>query len=325
MLDLETPHSLAQPRAMRNAEVSRPVNNGKCPKAFSDLLRSTSPIYLVGLMSANPARPVDARWQIALAIASGISHRRDFRDDLDQGVLQALRYLKAQQTCLTDADQERLPSDLAAIHAAYQLNQSPDKLTRGIVEARLLAGQSVEETAAACNLQPEIVQVYERLFFAVVAKRQFWAHMMCAAIGEKCWYGLTEADTDIILKRGGLLGGPRMVDRLVRYYSGGWSVPDTLEGLTKGQLEELHEMLFIRCGILCLVLPALKCHRALQLYLLLHELKTVISSWPPLAGVAQDNIGEQGQTLEDREVWWTAWRQAILAAIPPVDDSEQAA
>src|SRR5207248_5335102 len=59
------------------------------------------------------------------------------------------------------------PTDLSDVAAAYRLRHGDDKLARGTLEGRLLAGEPIPEVAAACGLTPGVVEAYHELFFDV--------------------------------------------------------------------------------------------------------------------------------------------------------------
>jgi len=262
------------------------------------------------------ARPVDARWQRIMDLADRgeqATHQYD-----DRWVGMGLAYVHRLQACVTDADRERLAREMSHIHAAHQLHKTSNKLARGIVEARLLAGQTVEDTAVACGLAPDTVQAYERLFFAVVGLREHWAYLMCEAIGEKGWYGLKEEDVDVILKRLGLLRGPLMVDQMVHYYTTPWKVPEQLDELTRDQVDELAFRLQTRTLILAMVLPCDQCHRAVRLYSLVQELRSMFGAGPGSLPAQVVTDGGLVPLVVDREALWSCWRQVALDAIAPV-------
>src|SRR5205085_2875541 len=111
-------------------------------------------VRLLALGPRNSARPVDARAQIVDELSRGTSLPRDFRD---AWVKRGLAYVRARRACRTDADRLRLAREAPDLDAAYRLREAGDKVARGAVEGRLLAGQTAEEVAAACGFAPEAV------------------------------------------------------------------------------------------------------------------------------------------------------------------------
>lgn len=277
------------------------------------LLAARSDLYY--LMGLKPfGGHVDARWKIAKAVSSGMASRRFFRKDMDEWVIQALSYLHALKACQTDADREKLAANMPHLHGAVLLHESPDKVARGTVEARILARQSLEEVAAACGIAVETVQLYERLFFAVIGKLDAWVHIVCNAFGGglKYWEQ-SEDDIDVILKTVGFLRGPHMLDAMLRYYTTSWAVPETLEGLSRDQLQELHCMVSMRATVLASVLPFNKLNRVLLLDALLQELERLIQAWPEQrAGSSQG--GPMPVIPAEWESGWLDWRDAVHLA-----------
>jgi hypothetical protein len=256
------------------------------PRDETHLKRLLELVHLVRLASTWPNRPVDARWQIASMIVNGIASRRAFRRVYDEEIAHAVKYLKSLKACQTDADRDRLRQKMPRLHQAHFIHESPDKLLRGILEGRLLAGQSIEETAMACNLPLETVRLYEALFFAVVGINRRHT-LMTLAIGEKCWHGLLEEDVDVILKRFGLECGLTMLEEAIRYYASPWRIPERLGTLTKTELVELKTMISVKALIQAWVLPFEKFHRVLKLQALRQELQVLIDASPNLDADAQ--------------------------------------
>jgi hypothetical protein len=234
----------------------------------------------------HPARPVDARWSAAVdrvrrGTGLGAAHT-------DAWVDRATRYVLALLPCQTESDRERVGREYPDLDAAFRLHADKDKLRRGLVQGRLLAGQTVEAVAAACGLTPGAVRAYESLFFEVGGKLDAGGYIVCQALGEKHLGDKTEEDVDAVLRWAGYNRGPAVLDALERYYRSGWSVPDRLDDLTREQLEELDLMVRLRALVLSYVLPAGEIRRLLVLEGLREELQRLIASWPntPPNGVA---------------------------------------
>ncbi len=118
-----------------------------------------SPVWLSPF---NPTRPVNWRWRCAQALAAATrGHKPRGRTTItDPDVLQAAAYLKS-------GEQSDRPvcGDLALLRQAIDLEHS-DRAVR--LEARLLAGLSIEETAVAEGLNAETVRLFAALFFDVL-------------------------------------------------------------------------------------------------------------------------------------------------------------
>jgi hypothetical protein len=229
------------------------------------------------------------------------------------------RYALALLACESAADEEGLARALPDLEAAFRLHAGPDKLARGILEARLLAGQTIEETAAACGLAPEAVRAYEALFFHVLGKLHSRMYILIQAVGGDLWGGgLTEDDVDVLLKLYGFLKGPIFLEWLIRYFRGGWSAPERLEDASIEQLQELILMLELRALIQARVLPFPECLRAERLWAQTRELQRHIDArsgnLQAAPGHASSEAAPADELLSppgsDPEAWWLAWAEA---------------
>jgi hypothetical protein len=193
---------------------------------------------------------IDRRWQIAAAIALGSLTRRRTHTVIDADVGMAIGYLKRRQEIGAKFDGE-----FADIHRAWTLRYQADLLTRSIVEARLLGGQSIAETAIACSLPVGVVRTYESLFFAVGDKLKHRDYILREAVGPRYSSGYTEDDIDIVLKSLTYLKGPMFLDWILPYYTTPASIPDCLDLLSFAELARLHHRIEIRSLIHFLTLP----------------------------------------------------------------------
>jgi hypothetical protein len=264
----------------------------------------------LSLLSDASTRPVDARGRIAGRLFPGVrSHGSDPWID------KAVRYLHARRACRTGADRESLAQKMPDLHTAYQLYEGDDRLARGTVEGRLLSGQTIEEVAAACNLTAGAVAAYHALFFDVMGRLKARSYILNYAIGVGPCDELSEEDVDVILKRAGFLKGPIFLEWVLRYYRTELKVPSRLEGLSREQLADLHDLLSVRNLILAWVLPAEDMGRVTLLQALLDELKGLIDAWPgPTVEGQKPGHVVLSLTPADREAWWAVWRQAAGAA-----------
>ncbi len=97
---------------------------------------------------------------------------------------------------------------------------------------------------------------------------------------------------------------------VLKYHTTRWSVPRTLTGLTRPQLEELRDRLSARALILAWTLPYPACKRAVALQDLSNELDALAASMPDPAAAASEFV----RPPADRAAWWSAWREAVRAA-----------
>jgi len=96
--------------------------------------------------------PPCQRWKMACEISE--SSQADYIPE-DQITQDAVDYLKSQDEAL-----------YPEIHKACQIFQQ-DCLSRAELEALILVGESDAEIAEHCDLSPEVVNVYEKLFFSL--------------------------------------------------------------------------------------------------------------------------------------------------------------
>src|SRR3984957_11759173 len=146
---------------------NRVLRRAKCrSKSEPPMMRTPSNSH--SLHPFNSARPVDSRWHRINDLADfGKLVRSEFDDDW---VIRGLRYVNSLRACRDKADRERLVHEFPDLDAAYRLHTTADKMKRTVVEARLLARQTVEEVAAACNLPVDAVIAYEKIFFQVLGR-----------------------------------------------------------------------------------------------------------------------------------------------------------
>jgi hypothetical protein len=263
------------------------------------------------LAPSNTARPVDARWKRIVDLADRgepAAHRYD-----DQWVRHGLVYLNRLRSCLGEQDRARLAQEFSAIDTAYKLYGSTNKLDRAILEARLLARQTIDEVAAFCGIPVEAVVIYEGLFFQVLGRLDSRAFILIAAVcpDGKLWDGtLTEDDTDVLLKVYGYLKGPIFLEELIRYFRRGCSVPHQLEKASRAELENVAAMLRVRAVIHSRVAPFPRCLRAHLVMNLTRELGDYLSSREAQAG----SVMGQTELLPNVDMQKTATGPTVTAA-----------
>jgi hypothetical protein len=276
----------------------------------------------------NPIPPSDRRWRVAELVARGFTPWAS--DQEDPWVRRGVTYLKTASAAGTSTEQ--LAADLADVDAALQVHKG-DTLTRGVLEARILARLPADQVAAACQLTVGAVQAYEALFFDVRSHLAFPDYLIPVVIGAKLHFGITQEDVDVVLKHVGYVGGPVLVDWLVDFYTSGCAVPDSLEAASPEELQALVYALRAKALHLVYVLPFPACYRALRVNELARELQAYIDSLGnakdaaaedgsiriPL-GVGQDALDEMPASAETPTgpphgpEWWSAWREAVLVA-----------
>src|SRR5262249_21163543 len=159
----------------------------------------------------------------------------------------------------------------ADVGAALRVHKG-DTLTRGTLEARILARLPVDQVAAACRLTVGAVQAYEALFFDVREYLPYPDFIVPVVVGPQLYYGITTEDVDVVLKHVGYVVGPVLVDWLVDFYTSGLIVPESLEAASPEELRTLARRLRAKALHLIYVLPHPACRRALRLNELAREL-----------------------------------------------------
>jgi hypothetical protein len=109
-------------------------------------------------------RPLDWRWRRICEL-----HRRQLPANHakdDAWIRRGVAY-KRRQRQSEDSPESGVREGFADIDDAVAIDCSFPGLQRAVVQARLLAGNSCAEVAAACNLPVAVVDAYQNLFFAV--------------------------------------------------------------------------------------------------------------------------------------------------------------
>jgi hypothetical protein len=232
--------------------------------------------------------PLDRRWELANAIVARAASRRFFGDALDPAVAQAIRFIKLRQKNRPDV-LESFPN----LSDAFRLRFQANKLTRSVLEARLLSGEPIADSAAKCNLPIDVVKWYRLLFFEVLGRLQCREFIFNIAIGQRYWNGYTEDDVDIILKSMAFLKGPVFLDYLLPYFTTAWQVPDRLDQLPLEQLERLRYMASIKAMIAAITMPV---ERAITPHDRLLAREPAVR-WQGLAAELQELIAMEASTV----------------------------
>jgi hypothetical protein len=264
--------------------------------------------YDVRLQAGPPDSPVDRRGQIVERILDSEECARYFHRDawIERGIA----YQKALRACQSDGDHDRLARDQPDVHAAYALHGSADKLTRGEIDGRLLAGQSFAAVADLCGLSAGAVGCYSILFFDVADKLGAADYILASAMGGSVLFG-DFTDADVFLRLVGFQDGPVVLGQFLRYLRGGWSVPERLDGVSAEQLDELTVMLQIKALIALYVRPLRQCGPVFRLYELPLELQTYVDS---LRGVVRPRDRDQERRIAVAKAVCAAHAKAATGA-----------
>jgi hypothetical protein len=217
------------------------------------------PISLAHLGPANPRRPVDWRWQRAgrlLELGLRWSRRRD-----DEAIRMAKKYQAGLRRCRGEADRSRLVCRMPDIGGAVAIVEG-EPATRAAVEARLLAGESMEAIACKTALTPRAVALYEALFFNVSDRLENRGYLI--HFGVRLYSTPREPDPSLAWRLFGLLGGPVVLDALI---DGDYGPPDRPED--ERALDELRLKLAVALKLL--PIDATTTPRLIRLYLRLWQ------------------------------------------------------
>jgi hypothetical protein len=206
-----------------------------------------------------------------------------FGDAADRSVTCLTRYLRLRQQNPAKAI-EQFPR----MSHAVSLRFASDELTRVVLEARLLTGEPVADSAAKCHLPIEVVKWYALLFFSVSDKLRYRQYIISQAIGPRYFTGYAEDDVDILLKSLAYLQGPVFLDYILPYFMSTWHIPDRLDTLTLSELEQLKYFASVKATITALTVPKVATPRPAEMG---SAIKTA-AQWRGLADEVAEAITE---------------------------------
>ena len=134
--------------------------------------------------------------------------------------------------------------------------------TRWAVEARLIAGESIESIASKTALTPRAVAMFEALFFNVSDRLENRGYLIHIAVG--LYPTPREPDPGLVWRLFGLIGGPVVLDALI---DGDYGSPDRPED--ERFLDELRLKLAVAFKLL--PIDATTAPRLVRLYLRLRQ------------------------------------------------------
>ena len=120
------------------------------------------------------------RWERAVELAG---NGRRLRNHDDDWVRLARRFATAAQA--GNKVRRQRETKQAALAAAHDLWQTDPPYRRWLLEAALTAGESVEQVAQRCCLEPAVVEAYESIFFDVRPRLPYrdWVTMHVIGLG----------------------------------------------------------------------------------------------------------------------------------------------
>jgi hypothetical protein len=165
----------------------------------------------------DPHLTPDDRWRSAVAIVAE-GRRASARHDPPE-VVEAAAFLRALDQAKDDKGREAVRARWPDLFAAHSLYQEDGPLLWE-VQARVLAGQTDVDVAAACGLTPGAVWNFEALFFSVRDKlgAPDWVDRMAVRPGSTSWAAC--GDLGEAWRALGYHGGPLVLDLVVAATAG---------------------------------------------------------------------------------------------------------
>lgn len=163
----------------------------------------------------DPTRPLDWRWQRAQSLVAARSHFSPDRDDKETG--KAVKYLRAIRRTRNAGKPlaaMKIKPELMDVHRAYELHAAAGSQT-AIVQARLLARQSLKEIGALVCLPPRVIDAYEHLFFSVVDRLHARFYISKLAIRWTPAMAAAGCGVDVVLRSIAYRAGPFALEAAV--------------------------------------------------------------------------------------------------------------
>lgn len=162
------------------------------------------PANLLELRPGGAFRPPDYRWQLARRLADGEFIPSEWVDSW---------VLLAEEVLTTPPGPVWNSPDLRAAGAARELAEREPCWQRVEVEARLLAGESVEVIAAKAGLTTAAVEAFAALFFAVADRIEYSGYVLHVVI--RLYAPGSESDLGVQARLLGYTGGPHVLDAVL--------------------------------------------------------------------------------------------------------------
>jgi len=200
-------------------------------------------------------RPPDWRWQ---RVGELLPHRtttpRRDRDHDDISLLFVFRKRLEHANTSDDilAVINRYP-DLYTAWRVYHIAEARE--TRGELEARILAQESVDTIARKVALTCEAVTAYEKYFFNVTDRLDAPGYITHIIFGRSVQTGLAEREYDLLWKMYGYWCGPFVLDAIM-YHFNNPSRPESSENVGALLNSDINETLRLRTAMLMRQRPA---------------------------------------------------------------------
>jgi hypothetical protein len=175
-------------------------------------------IYFPDSQRCSCHRPPDWRWCRAGWLVERGKYFSQRRDDADTG--QAVRYFRALARSRRSDPGTHLLQRFPDVHAARVLHERAGA-SRLVVQARLLARQTPDETAPLTGIPARVIDVYEKLFFHCRDRLEARDWVLVHGIGRKRSAEGKDPDPSIVLKSFAYFGGPAVLEAVLPYLLGG--------------------------------------------------------------------------------------------------------
>lgn len=164
----------------------------------------------------NPFRIPAWRWERARNVVEDgvpLSRRMD-----DKQIRRAVAFRQQLANANTPEDFAYMEVSDSPLYWAYEIFSQRQESYRGLrseLEARILAQDTLENTATRCCLSPLVVTTYEETFFNVKERLHNAGYILHQVIGHKLHTGLQSRDYPELWKLFGYFGGPIVLSMMI--------------------------------------------------------------------------------------------------------------
>lgn len=166
---------------------------------------------LINLCEDSPLRPPDWRWlRVNVYRDANRPVPRSRRDRLSSHLA---RFLDDWHACRDEFDKDELKVEYGSLAVAHNMYSSESgSSSKWELEARLLAEEETESICTKLCVTPEVIDIYEKIFFHVKDRLQSRSWIINCVVGRSIHVGLTDRDFDLLWKMYGLFSGKYMLD-----------------------------------------------------------------------------------------------------------------
>lgn len=172
-------------------------------------------MHVVHLRPNSPLRPPDWRWLKVKAYTRADRELSRFKND--RYVFEAHRFNEQLEESAQPWQLEELCDQFESLFFAHSFYSTEGReSSRWELEARLLAREDYASIATKLSCTVETIDIYEKLFFNVSDRLESVGWVINSVIGRSIHTGLHERDFDLLWKLYGYLGGPCMLDLIIK-------------------------------------------------------------------------------------------------------------